>query len=499
MEDLIIEFKDYMERIRMFSSASAILGFDSSTIAPRGSVKSRAKRSGFFAMELHNMATSEKMKGLLEGLGEHVQQLDDVSKGLYRIAHKRYEISTCLPAELVKRSAQLSREAMSVWEDAREKNDFSLFAPYLKELIQLEKEKISYLKTPGQNPYDVLLDDFEEGMNTQIYDDFFDKLKDGIVPLLKKIQNSKKTIRTDFLSWPVPIEDQKQISLWIADKIGYDLNRGHISESVHPFCSSSDKYDARITTRYTENDFQSAFYGILHECGHAIYEQNTHDDYAYLPLGSGASMGMHESQSRFYENMIGRSLPFWEAISDDLKTFLPKIFKDITPLEFFEALNVATPSFIRVEADELTYSLHILIRYEIEKMLFTQDIDVADVPGIWNSKYEEYLGITPPTDTLGVLQDMHWSGGAFGYFPTYALGSAYSAQLYAYMKKELDVDSIIKSGDFSQITDWLARHIHIHGSVYTPTELIKKINGEPLNADYYIDYLVSKFSKIYQL
>jgi len=237
----------------------------------------------------------------------------------------------------------------------------------------------------------------------------------------------------------------------------------------------------------------------MHECGHAIYEQNMGDDIAESTVASGVSSGIHESQSRFYENIIGRSEAFWEYITPGLKKYLPQSFKDITPRQFFEAANEAKPSLIRVEADELTYSLHCLIRYEIERMIFMDDACVNDLPAIWNAKYEEYLGVTPPDDANGVLQDVHWSGGMFGYFPTYSIGSAYAAQFLAYIKKEMDVDALIKAGDFAAIAGWLKEKIHRHGSVYSPKDLVEKIAGEGLNADYYIEYLNDKFKTLYEI
>lgn len=499
LEQAVAKFKELLDRKKMLSSAMATLSFDANTIAPKGSVKARAKRNGFFGMEIFNITTSENMKNCLELLAQNLDQLDDATCAEYRIALKAYEQATKTPAELVKKQAELTAEANAAWDKARETNDFQLFAPHLAELIKLQKEALAYRTEEGQNPYDVLLNDYEEGMNIELYDAFFNQLKEVIVPLLKGVTTSAYQVDTSFLSNHVTKEIQQKISTFIAEKVGYDLNRGYIGESTHPFCNGSEKTDVRITTRYDEQDFKMSFYGVLHESGHALYEQNISDDYDGTTLGKGVSMGIHESQSRFVENMIGRSLAFWENVADELKTYLPESFQDVTPRQFYEAVNQAGPSFIRVEADELTYSLHILIRYEVEKLLFTTDVDINELPAIWNQKYEEYLGVTPPTDTLGVLQDIHWSWAAFGYFPTYALGSAYSAQLAAYMNKDLNVEEAIRQGDLKTIVGWLTKHIHQFGALHTPADLIKNIAGEGLDATYYTDYLVKKFSELYKL
>jgi len=498
MEKTIKEFKEYLERIRMYQEAVATLSFDGETVAPVGSIEARAKRAGFFGLEIFKLETSDEMGHFLKELAPHIETLDDVLKGEYREAKKAYDEGTKIPAEIVREMSELQEAAAAIWGQARAENDFDKFAPYLKRLIELQKKVISY-RSSGENPYDLLLDDYEAGMNMEVYDAFFDKLKEAIVPLLKKIKESNKEIDRSFVNIPVDLASQKAISKLIAEKLGYHLDRGYIAESSHPFCSGSNKYDVRMTTRYLENDFLSSLYSVMHETGHAIYEQNVADEIAQTILGSGASMGIHESQSRLYENYLGRSPQFWEVIQDELLNLLPEALQQISAHQFYEAVNVVAPSLIRVESDELTYNLHIMIRYEIERMLFTEDIDIHDLPEIWNKKYEEYLGITPPTNAQGVLQDIHWSFGAFGYFPTYALGSAYSAQIVAHMKKELDLTALIKAQNFEAIKAWLGEKIHQYGRIYTPNQLMEKSFGEAFNADYYVDYLTQKYSKLYAL
>jgi len=502
LQKLVEDFKAYLNRVRMFQEAMAVMSFDSNTIAPKGSVEQLAKRAGFFGLELHNMIVSEQTKGALDGLAPHLSELDDQLQGMYRIVKEHYDEATKLPPEFVSEFAQLTQEANSVWEDARKADSFETFAPYLKRILEMGDKALEYRKSEmpeGGVPYDIFLNDFEKGMTIKKYDDFFEKLKETVVPLLRQVVASKKKIDKSFMSAKVDIDAQRKISQFIAEKIGFDTHRGYIAESAHPFCSGININDTRITTRYYEEDFISSLYSILHECGHAIYDQNVGKDIGETILGHGASMGLHESQSRFYENVIGRSLAFWEYITDELKTFLPEEYKNVTPQMFYEAVNEAQPSLIRVEADESTYSLHVIVRYEIEKLLIAKEITVDELPTIWNQKYHEYLGITPPSNADGVLQDVHWSWGYLGYFPTYALGSAFAAQLLAYIKKEMDVDELIRKGDFATITKWLTEKIHRYGATYTPEVLMNKVFGEGLDATHYAKYLKDKFTALYNL
>jgi len=495
----LADFRAHLNRLRMYRLALSTVSYDAHTIAPKGAVAMRAKRDGFFAAEMYAMTTGEKAKGLLEAMAPHADKLDPIAAAEYRLAKKTYDNSTKIPADMVRKFSELRSKAYAVWEQARKDNDFASFAPYLKDIIEMRKQMTEYRRVDDKPLYDVMLDDYEEGMAMEIYDEYFTKLRAAIVPLLKGVMASPKKIDKAFAYAPVSIDEQRKLSDFVAAEIGYDINRGHIGETAHPFCNGIHRDDVRITTRYDENDFLSSFYSIMHECGHAIYEQNMGDDIAESIVASGVSSGIHESQSRFYENIIGRSEAFWDYLTDGLKKYLPASYQNITARQFYEAANEAKPSLIRVEADELTYSLHCLIRYEIERMIFMDGVDVNDLPAIWNAKYQEYLGVTPPDDANGVLQDVHWSGGMFGYFPTYSIGSAYASQFAAYMRREMDVDGLIRSGNFAEITKWLKDKIHQHGSVLTPKQLVEKIAGEGLNADYYVEYLNKKFGELYQL
>ncbi|MCL2235154.1 MAG: carboxypeptidase M32 [Defluviitaleaceae bacterium] len=499
MEQIVRDFNSYMDEIRMYSQLMGVAYFDANTVAPNTGVAARAKRDGFFSEKVFLMTTSDKMKGYLDELAPVADKLDDITRARFKKAKKNFDKSTKIPSQLVKEFSELKSKANVIWQEARKNDDFASFAPTLEQIVAKSKEAMEHRLEPGQSIYNAMLDDYEEGMNMEIYDKFFAQVREVVVPLLKAVVGSSKKIDAGFMNSQVDKADQEKISTFAAEKIGYDTARGLITESTHPFCSGTHKTDVRITTRYDERDFISSFYSILHECGHAIYEQSTCDTIAETELSRGASMGIHESQSRFYENVIGRSRGFWDYITKELKGYLPKSFDDVTSEQFYEAVNQAGPSLIRVEADELTYSLHIMIRYEIERMLFVDNLPVSELPRVWNEKYQEYLGITPPNNALGVLQDIHWSMGAFGYFPTYALGTAYASQFVSEMKKDLDFDGLIAKGDFAAITAWMTDKIHRHGSMHSPGEILEMVCGGGLDASHYTNYLKEKFEALYQV
>ena len=488
--EIIQDFKTHLDKIKNMQGILAILSFDANTGAPVGGSAARAGRIGFLSGELFALQTGKEMASLLDSLAG--QKLDPHTEAMYRISKKIYDNNVKVPAEKVRALSELTSKARVVWEQSKKDNDYATFAPYLKQIVDLKKEMLD-ARCSSLSPYNQLLDDYEEGLTMEDCDAFFTKIRSAIVPLLKTVQEREKDTDLSFRNLPVSLDAQRKISEFIAKKIGYDLNCGMIRESVHPFCSGTDKSDVRITTRYFEDDFLASFFAVLHECGHAIYEQNKSDDIANTILDRGISMGIHESQSRFYENIIGRSRPFWNHITDELKSYLPSGFSHVSPDMFYRAVNMAAPSLIRVEADELTYSLHIMIRYEMERMLFSGEIDVDKLPQLWNEKTEEYLGITPPNDAKGILQDVHWCEGLMGYFPSYSLGSALSSQLMHCMEKDIKVYELIEKGDFAPITGWLTKNIHRHGKLYTPKDIVLNTTGEELNAQYYVEYLTKKF------
>jgi len=498
LEKTILEFKEHMEKIVALSHLESFAWYDAITNMPKGSRESWNKKMAIVGSEVFKMETSDRLGEMLEELSKNESELDEITAAMVRCVKRDYEKNKRVPAEFSRRKSEAELKAQGVWEKAKNANDFASFAPCLEENIKLTKEYAKYI-APDSDPFDALLEESEPGINAEILDDYFTKLRGRIVPLLKKIQESNKKIDTSILSRTVDIETQKKISELMMKLVGYDLNRGEIRETEHPFCSSYGKNDVRITTHYHENRFTGSMFAVLHECGHALYEQNKDDKIADTVLDRGLQGAMHEAQSRFYENYVGRSAEFVSFMFNELKEILGDDFKDMTEEQFFEAINAVEPGLIRIQADELIYSLHIMVRYEIERMFIKEDVNVADLPRIWNEKIEEYIGVKVPNDQKGILQDVHWGMGLIGYFPSYSLGSAYGAQLLAAMKKDLDFDAEVKKGNISPISEWLTDKVHKYGRMYLPQEILKSSTGETFNADYYIDYLEKKFAKLYNL
>ena len=386
--------------------------------------------------------------------------------------------------------------SQQVWQDAKEKSDWNMFKDNLAKIIEYNRKFITYYDT-DMEAYDVLLDDFEEGMSMKEYDKFFDALKEDLVPFVLKVLKEGKPLDKDFTLDFFNPSEQKEFCDYLIDVLAFDRSKGLMKESVHPFTWNTHPSDVRFTTRYLENYVFSSIFAAVHELGHATYEQQVDEKWNDTGLTGGTSMGIHESQSRFYENVIGRSKVFWEKHFPKFKELFPEQMKDVTIDEFYKAANKVEASFIRVEADELTYSLHIMVRYEIERKLFANEIEVEDLPRVWNEKMVEYLGVEPKNNAEGVLQDVHWSAGLFGYFPTYALGTAYSAQFFEAMKKDLDVDELVKTGNIKVINEWLKEKIHQFGKSKTPEELLLEVTGEEFNPKYYVAYLKEKYTKLY--
>jgi len=399
-----------------------------------------------------------------------------------------------IPPNEYKAYSELTAKAQGVWEVAREKNDFESFAPILEQIFDFNRKFIQYRKGK-EDVYSTILNDYEKGMNVEKLDIFFEELKKEIVPLLKEIKKKNRKF-SHKLNFKVDKNEQRKFSEEILKYIGFDLDRGLLSESAHPFTLTVDKNDVRLTTRYFEELPFSSVYSTIHEGGHGIYEQNIGDDLKETLLCDGASMGIHESQSRFYENVIGRSREFWYGFLNKSKCKY-KFLENLTLDEIYKGINEVSASLIRVEADELTYSLHIMIRYEVEKGILSGDYLIKDLPKIWNQKMQEYLGIVPENDSEGVLQDVHWSCGLIGYFPSYALGNVYSIQILREMKKEINIEGALERGELKDIKKWLEKRIHRYGKSKTPRELMILITGEDLNPDYYIEYLKEKYEKIY--
>lgn len=494
VETRLAQFREISEKISAYRLALTTLHWDSSTIAPKKGAEYRNRMAALLSGELFSIETSPEFIACIDELAS--ETLDEITSREVKQIKKSLDKSRYIPKEVFVEYAQLTRDAENVWETARDQQDYDLFKPYLKKLIEMTKQIVSYRK--DERPvYQQLIDDFETGITVENYDVFFDKLKKEIVPFLHMVVG-RNIPEPAWLKRNVPIHQQRQVVEILMEYLNYDKSSGYIGESAHPFSSHFSIHDNRVTVRYLEDMFTSSIFALIHEVGHATYNGQVDETYQGRAIVDSMSYGMHESQSRLYENMLGRSHEFWMSIYPKVQAVVDALC-DVSLDEFIQGINHVALSLIRIEADELTYPLHIMVRYEIEQGLFKGTLDVEGLDQIWSDKYQEYLGIRPPHNGLGILQDIHWSGGAFGYFPTYALGSAYSAQWMAAMRKDIDVDKCLENNDFKSVNEWLRNHVHRHGGVYEPKELLLSVTGETFNPQYYIDYLKDKYSRLFNI
>lgn len=499
-QKMLTEFKELVKRIRYYNEAISVLYWDLRTGAPRKGVPERAEAIGMLTAEAFNLSTSPQMEEYLNFFDEEGNNanLDRIMKAVVKECRKEFDKFKKIPAEKYKEYVILTSEAESVWEEAKTTNNFELFRPYLERIVDFNLDFIE-LWGYKDNKYNTLLDFYEPGMTVDKLDMIFGELRNKLVPLVAKIKEASQIDNSALMKYFDPAK-QEEFGLFILQKMGYDFDAGRQDESEHPFTIGINPGDVRITTHYYPNDMSSALMSSMHEGGHALYEQNISEEMNGTPLATGTSTGIHESQSRFWENIIGRSYSFWKCYYNDLQKVFPEQLKDMSLDEFYRAINKVEPSLIRVEADEVTYNLHIMIRYEIEKALINQKIKVSDLPEVWNDKMKEYLGIVPPNDAKGVLQDVHWAGGGFGYFPSYSLGNIYSAQIYNAARKDIkDFDQLVGSGELIKIKEWLSEKIHKHGKLLEPGEILKAVTGEEINPNYLVEYLETKYKEIYKL
>ncbi|TGB04573.1 carboxypeptidase M32 [Halobacillus salinus] len=489
------QFKSLLKEQASYSEAIALMGWDMRTKAPKKGIEHRSEVLGVLSQKVHEIQTSEEMKSCIDEL--KASDLDDVMKRSVEEAEETYDKTAKIPVEEYRAYVTLQSKAESMWEEAKNQNDFDSFRPYLEELVEYNRRFADYWGYENHR-YDALLHNFEPGVTVEVLDEVFPKVRKSLTALLEKVQQAPNQPDPSVLEGHFPKEKQERFSEEILSRMGYDFDAGRLDETVHPFAIGLNTNDVRVTTKYDEKDFRTAIFGTIHEGGHALYEQNIDESLAFTPLADGTSMGIHESQSLFWENFIARTEAFWENHYDLFKSYAPNSFENLPLDDFYRAINEVKPSFIRIEADELTYCLHIMVRYELEKALIGGEIEVADLPTLWNEKMKEYFGIEPPTDAEGVLQDIHWAGGAFGYFPSYALGYMYAAQFANQMQKEIDVEEHIKNGDFQPIKAWLTEHIHQYGKMKKPLEIVKDVTGEGLNPDYIVAYLTEKYQTIYK-
>ena len=477
--------------------AQSILFVDGDTVAPKNSWKGRGKALSYVGELMYRQLVNPETGEVLETILQHKDETDEVTFRRAEVMKESYDDLHILPMEEFVAYQELTNESSAVWHDAKEKSDWNMFAPYLEKLIAARR-RFASLKDPAKPAYDILLDQYEKGAVMADLDPFFRTLREELSPVIREVAAREKPVPA-FMKGPWPVAQQRIFSDKLMALEGLDPLNCAIGETEHPFTGGPNKWDIRITTHYHEEDPFSSMYSVIHEGGHALYEMDVRDDLQFTGLAGGVTMGVHESQSRFYENIIGRSRAFCAPLLKILKEVFPEQMKGVTEEELYSAINLSKPSLIRTEADELTYSLHVMIRYELEKAMIAGNLKVADIPGEWNRLYKDVLGVDVPDDRRGCLQDSHWSTGYIGYFPSYALGSAYGVQMLRQMEKTVDVWGTVVKGDLSPVTAWLTENIHQYGALKKPQDLLPAAMGGPLDATVYTDYLKKKFSELYGL
>jgi carboxypeptidase Taq len=505
---LISSYKKLLEKTKniiTLHSAAAILHWDMETMMPPKGIKLRSLQLAMLSRIGHKMSTDPEIGRLLEETLKYPEysNLDHVHKRNLYLINKHYTEQTKLPEELVVETSKQEAITIDTWKKAKAAKDFLKFKPELEKLFNLKKQAAEILMEVKETatPYDALIDIFEPKMTAETISKVFKELREGLISLLRKCEASPKQPDTSLLKRGVPIETQQKIGKLLADFIGYDTESkesgGRIDETEHPFTTGYYD-DVRITTHYYENRLTSAIFSILHEGGHALYEQNLKSEWMFQPVGDACSMGFHESQSRFVENIVGRSREFWIYFLPKLKWLAGRVLSDVDLDDFLHAINHVKPSKIRIEADEVTYGLHVIIRFNLERDLFADKITIDELPQIWNESYRQYLGVTVEDDSEGVMQDTHWASGLYGYFPSYALGNIYSGQILASMEKDIrDWREQISKGDFRNVKQWLVNNVHSYGNLYDPPDLSKIIAGRELTVDPYLNYLHLKYLRLY--
>lgn len=496
----VASFLDYTKRLQHFKEMLELMEWDMSTGAPKQGLGLRAEAIGTLADHYFSLHTGSQMGEFLDTLSESAVQttLSPQVHRLVALERESYERHRKIPQARNMAYEVLKAESRAAWGQAKSQSDFALFQPYLERIVEMKREFVTYWGFAG-HPYNALMHDFEPGLTVTIVDGLFADLRRGTVDLLQQIAHSGKSLGPELLRGTFPKATQRELGVYLLKQMGYDFDAGRLDESLHPFETALNRYDVRVTTSYNEHNLASSVTSTIHEGGHALYEQGIHPQLIGSSLCAGASFGIHESQSRFWENMIGLSAEYWEAYFPKVQELFPQ-FAAVSARDFQRALNHVQPSLIRVEADELTYNLHIMVRYELEKDLIGGTIEVRDLPELWRNKMQELLGVVPDTDATGVLQDIHWSDGAFGYFPAYSMGNFYSAQFRHQLQQDIpDHMEQVRQGNLLGVKAWLNDKIHQHGRMLDPLDLVQSVTGETLNARYLLDYLREKFAALYNL
>jgi len=500
MQDKLDQLKSILAEVFDLNSSAALLGWEQQTYMPPGGTEGRGYQLGTLGKIAHIKFTSDKVGELLDELKPYQEQLDPDSDDarLIKVTRREYDKSTRVTAQWVEEFARETTIGHQVWEEARAENNFAKFQPVLERIYELRREYSAFF-APYDHVYDPVLDDYEPGLKTTEVIKIFESIRPKQVALIQAI-SEKPQVDDSFLRQPFDEGKQWDFGVDILTAFGYDWKRGRQDRAAHPFTQSMGIDDVRITTRFSPDELSPALFASMHEAGHALYEMGIDHALARSPLATGTSLAMHESQSRMYENLLGRSMPFWEFYYSRLQEVFPSQFRGVGLTDFYKAINKVEPSLIRVEADEATYNLHIMLRLELEIALMEGSLEVRDLPEAWNAKTSEFLGLIPPSDADGVLQDVHWSSGLIGYFSTYALGNLISLQLWEVINQDIpDLADQVRKGEFSELLAWLVEKIHRHGAKFEPQELVQRITGSKIDPAPYLRYLENKFGEIYDL
>lgn len=486
---------NHVRKTTMLQSTMALLEWDQNTGLPPSAAEYRAEQLTLLAGMIHQLRVDDRLGDWIDQLSEQTAKQDPLAPAsvIARCIRREYDRANKLPQSLVEAISHATSIGQQIWVESKLSDDFSRFLPYLQKIIELKRNEADCLTDSGQSRYDAMLDSYEEGATTSDIRRVFDTLRHALVPLIQSASEKTAKLGPSVLEGRFELKQQEEFSKWVAKQIGFDFDRGRLDQTEHPFCTTLGPHDHRILTRFSQESFSTGLYGVLHEAGHGMYEQGLDPTWYGTPVGSAASLGVHESQSRLWENLVGLSEAFWHWAHPHLRKYLPDPFEGIPTARLVQDLNRVQPSLIRIEADEVTYNMHILIRFELEEQLMDGQMHAEELPNAWKAKYREYLGVVPETDRTGVLQDVHWSAGLIGYFPTYTLGNIYAAQLFHAAREQLDdLDQQISTGRFQPLLQWLRDKVHRHGQTYLPMELIKQATGYEVDSKYLVEHLKAK-------
>ena len=491
------DYRNHLNEMNLLTSALALLSWDQETHMPSRGIAVRSEVTGRFAKRLFELSVAPELGQAIEDLtGDDT--LSEAERASVRDVGKQYRRQKAIPPELIEDFAKTRSQSQAAWSEARKNSDFPVFEPFLAKMVDYARRFADYYGYE-EHPYDALIDDYEPGMTVRQLQAIIEPLRERLVPFIARLTTEGTAPDASSIEGSFSLDGQRELSRRALQLIGYDFDAGAFDEVAHPFTTAIGFDDVRVTNRFLEHQVTSGLFGALHEGGHALYNQGMPKELYDLRLNGGSSNGIHESQSRMIENLLGRSRPFWAHFQPILASVFPA-FDGVDPDALYRAVNEVTPSTIRVEADEVMYNLHIMLRTELETGLIAGEIDVASLPQRWNDAMERYLGVTPPNDAEGVLQDVHWSVGYFGYFPSYMLGNLYASQMMVKIRQDLtDLDARIASGDIAALVAWLRENVHQYGAVYRPDDLIQRLTGETLNAEHFVRYIETKFGEIYQL